>query len=82
MMLFQLKNLGTDTSAIARAMKAQDAFAQVSVDAATNQVKVLGQLTSAQALAAFKAAGYEASPAGEAREAHVSGGSTCCGSCA
>ena len=80
-MLFQLSSSAANTDAIARAMKAHDAFAQVSFDAGTNQVKVPGQLSVKQALAAFKQADTEASEVLDAKDVHVSGGSTCCGSC-
>jgi copper chaperone len=42
---------------------------------------VAAQLTSGQVIAALQQAGYEANRVSEPRQIHVSGGSTCCGSC-
>lgn len=80
-MLFQVKNLGTETESIAQAIKAYDARAQIKVDRDASQIKVLGLLSTAEALAAFQLAGFDASPVGT-EQPHVSGSSNCCGSCA
>lgn len=80
-MLFQMKHLAADTGAIAAALRALDAGARVTCDAAAGQIDVSAQLTSDQVVAALHGAGYEASRMSEPRQIHVSGGSDCCGSC-
>ncbi len=67
--------------AIIRSVLATDAFARVCVDAATRQIRVVGQLTPQQAAAALEQAGCDARTAGEAGADHEQGGSPCCGSC-
>jgi copper chaperone len=80
-MLFQVKNLAGDTVTIAAALSALDAHAKVVGDLAAGTIDVTAQLTSGQVIAALQAAGYQASRVSEPRQIHVSGGSTCCGSC-
>ena len=80
-MLFQVKNPASDTGAIAAILRALDANAKVTGDPAAGRIDVAAQLTSGQVIAALRAAGYEADRVSEPRQIHVSGGSTCCGSC-
>lgn len=80
-MLFQVKDLAGDTGAIAAILRAHDANAQVTGDPVAGQIDVAAQLTSGQVITALQEAGYEASRVFEPRQIHVSGGSTCCGSC-
>ena len=80
-MLFQVKDLAGDTGAIAAILRAHDANAQVTGDPVGGQIDVAAQLTSGQVITALQEAGYEASRVSEPRQIHVSGGSTCCGSC-
>ncbi len=80
-MLFQVKNLAEDTGAIAAILRAHDASANVTGDIAAGQINVAAQLTSGQVVTALQDAGYELSRVSEPRQIHVSGGSTCCGSC-
>lgn len=80
-MLFQVKDLAGDTGAIAAILRAHDVNAQVTGDPVAGQIEVAAQLTSSQVIAALHDAGYEAVRVSEPRQIHVSGGSTCCGSC-
>jgi hypothetical protein len=80
-MLFQVKNLAGDTGAIAAILRAHDANAEVTGDVAEGSIDVSAQLTSAQVITALQDAGCEASRMSEPQRIHVSGGSTCCGSC-
>ncbi|MGY3041714.1 hypothetical protein ACVWWQ_003347 [Rhodanobacter sp. TND4EL1] len=80
-MLFEVKNLAGDTAAIAAILRAHDANAKVIGDATTGQIDVAAQLTSGQIITALQEGGYQALRVSEPRQIHVSGGSTCCGSC-
>lgn len=80
-MLFQVKDLAGDTGAIAAILRTHDAHAKVTADPGAGQIDVAAQLTSGQVINALQAAGYEASRVSEVQQIHVSGGSTCCGSC-
>ncbi|QRP63485.1 hypothetical protein I6J77_15440 [Rhodanobacter sp. FDAARGOS 1247] len=80
-MLFEVKDLAGDTGAIAAILRALDANAKVTGDVAAGQIDVSAQLTSGQVISALQEAGYQASRVSEPRQIHVSGGSTCCGSC-
>lgn len=80
-MLFQVNHLAGDTGAIAAILRAHDANATVAGDTAAGQIDVSAQLTSGQVITALQDAGYEVSRLSEPRQIHVSGGSTCCGSC-
>ncbi len=80
-MLFQVKDLAGGTGAIGAILRAHDANAQVTGDPGAGQIDVAAQLTSGQVITALQEAGYEASRVSEPRQIHVSGGSTCCGSC-
>ncbi len=80
-MLFQVKNLAGDTGAIAAILRAHDANAKVSGDIAAAQIDVAAQLTSGQVISALQEAGYKVSRVSDPQQIHVSGGSTCCGSC-
>lgn len=80
-MLFEVKNLAADTGAIAAILRSLDANAKVTGDINAGQIDVSAQLTSGQVITALQEAGYQASRMSEPRQIHVSGGSTCCGSC-
>lgn len=80
-MLFQVKDFAGDTGAIAAILRAHDANARVTGEPVAGQLDVAAQLTSSQVIAALHEAGYEAVRVSEPRQIHVSGGSTCCGSC-
>ena len=80
-MLFQVKDFAGDTGAIAAILRAHDATATVTGDASAGQIDVAAQLTSGQVITALHEAGYDAARVSESRQIHVSGGSTCCGSC-
>ncbi|CAM1000046.1 HMA domain-containing protein [Rhodanobacter sp. Root179] len=80
-MLFEVKNLVDDAGAIAAILRTHDANAKVTGDVATGQIDVSAQLTSGQVITALQEAGFAASRVSEPQQIHVSGGSTCCGSC-
>lgn len=80
-MLFQVKDFSGDTGAIAAILRVRDANAKVAGDASAGQIDVSAQLTSGQVITALQEAGYETSRVSEPKQIHVSGGSTCCGSC-
>lgn len=80
-MLFQVKDFAGNTGAIAAILRAHDANAQVTGEPVVGQIDVAAQLTSNQIITALHEAGYEAARVSEPRQIHVSGGSTCCGSC-
>lgn len=80
-MLFQVKDLAEDTATLAAALHAHDADARVDLDAIAGQIKVTAQMTSDQIVVALRNAGYQANRVSEPQQIHVSGGSTCCGSC-
>lgn len=79
-MLLEIDTAGArpDRNAIARALLLLDPLALIDVDADAGKVRIDGRLTARQAVEALRAAGYESAPM---PEDHVSGGSTCCGSC-
>lgn len=65
--------------ALIRALQARDALADIRVDETGRQVRIASRLTPQQAADAIGESGL----AGVITAApHVSGGSTCCGSCA
>ncbi len=64
--------------ALIRAVQAVDALAQVRIDATGRQARIEGLLTAKQAAAAIGDAGLAGIVTGTE---HVSGGTTCCGSC-
>ena len=80
-MLFEVKNLASDTGAIAAILRTLDANATITGDISAGQIDVSARLTSGQVITALQEAGYQASRISEPRQIHVSGGSTCCGSC-
>ncbi|MEO8809422.1 MAG: hypothetical protein ABI386_04160 [Rhodanobacter sp.] len=80
-MLFRVKDLSADTSVVAAVLRAHDADARVDADPAAGQIKVSARMTSDQIVAILGDAGVEALRVSEPRQIHVSGGSTCCGSC-
>jgi copper chaperone len=80
-MLFQVENLAGHAGAVVAAVLALEPNAKVACDPAAGQIDVSAQLTSGQVIAALHEAGYEAVRVSEPRQIHVSGGSTCCGSC-
>lgn len=83
-MLFQLhidqRNRSFDP--IEGAIRARDPFASISLDQESGRIRVAGQLNVEQALAAFKAAGFDAEQVIDlgGAPAHGSGGG-CCGGC-
>jgi copper chaperone len=81
-MKFQVSHPIADSVELLRVLRVHDALAQIELDAAAGTIKVLGQLDANQAAAAFGRVGIDARPLADARDAHVSGGSTCCGHCA
>lgn len=83
-MLFTSLNPIPDAMAatVLRAVQAVDAFAQVRFDASRQQIGIDGSLTAQEAKAALQSAGCNVVLADETiTSGHVSGGSTCCGSC-
>lgn len=82
-MLFNSKDAISQPTAeaIARAVFAVDAFAQVRVDAPNRQIRIDGRLTVPQAVIVLGNAGCDACIAEGIDSSHVQGGSTCCGSC-
>ncbi|KZC17948.1 hypothetical protein RHOFW510R12_30675 [Rhodanobacter sp. FW510-R12] len=80
-MLFQVKELAGHAGAVVAAVLALEPNAKVACDPAAGQIDVDAPLTSGQIIAALQAAGYAAERLSEPRQIHVSGGSTCCGSC-
>jgi hypothetical protein len=61
-----------------RVVRAVDTLAEVRVDETGRQVQISGKLTAQQAATALGSIGLAGVVTGAA---HVSGGSTCCGSC-
>jgi hypothetical protein len=80
-MLFQVDGLAEDTGMILAALRVHDAGTRIECDLAAGRIDVMGQVTSAQVIAALRSAGYAASRAPAPQQIHVSGGSDCCGSC-
>jgi hypothetical protein len=65
------------------AIRARDPFASISLDPDSGRIRVAGQISAAQALAAFSEAGFSAEQVtdlGAGASAHGNGGG-CCGSC-
>ena len=65
--------------ALIRAVQAVDPQAQVHIDATGRQARIDGQLNAQQAASALREAGLAGVVTGT--QAHVAGGSTCCGGC-
>jgi copper chaperone len=78
-MLFDVPTVRSETCAcaITNALRAQDPTATVDVKLDDRRVRVEGQLSARQALAAIHSAGFAAAEA----PAHSGPGSTCCGGC-
>lgn len=69
-----------DTGRLAAALRPLDPEARVALDARRRRLEVLTVASAAQVLAVLESIGWAARPLEQ--EVHVSGGSTCCGSCA
>ena len=69
-------------AAVVRAVQAVDAFADVRIDAAGHRIEIEGRVTDSEARKALQSAGCSVELTDESpKPGHVSGGSTCCGSC-
>lgn len=78
-MQFELSACHHDAASIASAMRTLDAHATVTLDAAHGRLEVLTQASAAQVL--DKLQGLGCAPKLLEQPVHISGGSTCCGSC-
>ena len=78
-MQFELSACPHDAASIAVAMRALDAHATVTLDAAHGRLEVLTQASAAQVLEKLQWLGCAARLLEQ--PVHISGGSTCCGSC-
>lgn len=76
-MQFQLAAAHPDAASLTAAMRALDPNAQVALDA--DRLEVLASASREQILGALRNIGCTAKPLEQ--EVHISGGSTCCGSC-
>jgi hypothetical protein len=80
-MLFQVSGLNDDTQATLAALRALDPACRISAAQEPGQLDVQAQLTAEQVVAVLTQAGHGAVRVREALQVHVSGDSTCCGSC-
>ncbi len=78
-MQFELSACHHDAASIAIAMRTLDAHATVTLDAAHGRLEVLTQASAAQVLDKLQGLGCTAKLLEQ--PVHISGGSTCCGSC-
>ena len=78
-MQFELSACPHDAASIAIAMRALDAHATVTLDTAHGRLEVLTRASAAQVLEKLQGLGCGASLLEQ--PVHISGGSTCCGSC-
>ena len=78
-MQYQLSTCHHDAAAFTAALRPLDPGVQVALDAARGHLEVLANLTGNQVLDALRNMGCEAVPL--QTDVHISGGSTCCGSC-
>lgn len=69
-----------DTGRLAAALRPLDPEARVALDARRGRLEVLTVASAAQVLTVLESIGWVARPMEQ--EVHISGGSTCCGSCA
>ena len=78
-MLLELTRAGSsiDWMAVARLLREADPLSTVDLDPAQSRIRISGPLSAERAIGLLGAQGYIAE-----RLPHVSGGSTCCGSCA
>lgn len=79
MMQFELSACPHDAASIAIAMRTLDAHATVTLDAAHGRLEVLTRASAAQVLE--KLQGLRCVARLLEQPVHISGGSTCCGSC-
>ncbi|WP_426663063.1 hypothetical protein [Rhodanobacter aciditrophus] len=78
-MQFELSTCHNDAATIAAAMRTLDAHATVTLDAAHGRLEVLTSAAAAQVLDKLQGLGCGARLLEQ--PVHISGGSTCCGSC-
>lgn len=65
-----------DPRLVTRALLAADPLARIDIDPRTGRMQIFGRLSAVQAISALDGVGIAA-----VRPDHVSGTSTCCGSC-
>jgi copper chaperone len=78
-MQYQLSTCHHDAAAFTTALRPLDPAVQVALDAPRGRLEVLANATGNQVLETLRRMGCEAVPL--ETEVHISGGSTCCGSC-
>jgi hypothetical protein len=78
-MQYQLSTCHHDAAAFTTALRPLDPDVQIALDASRGRLEVLANATRNQVLDALRNMGCEAVPL--ETEVHISGGSTCCGSC-
>lgn len=78
-MQFELLTYPHDAASIAVAMRTLDTHATVTLDATHGRLEVLTQASAAQVLGKLQGLGCAARLLEQ--PVHISGGSTCCGSC-
>ncbi|OOG50868.1 hypothetical protein B0E52_00160 [Rhodanobacter sp. C06] len=78
-MQFELSACPHDAASIAIAMRTLDAHATVTLDTGHGRLEVLTRASAAQVLEKLQGLGCGASLLEQ--PVHISGGSTCCGSC-
>ena len=79
-MQFELSAHDLDQNRLVATLQSLDSGARIAVDAARNRLEVISTATAAQVQDALRGIGYVAKPL--ETDVHISGGSTCCGSCA
>lgn len=78
-MQYQLSTCHHDAAAFITVLHSLDPDVQIALDASRGRLEVLANATRNQVLDALRSMGCEAVPL--ETEVHISGGSTCCGSC-
>ncbi len=78
-MQFQTASCHIDATTLAAAMQPFDPAARITVDSSRDLIEVISTATAEQVQGVLDDLGCSATPL--EKEAHISGGSTCCGGC-
>jgi copper chaperone len=78
-MQYQLSTCHHDAAAFTAALRPLDPNVQIALDAARGRLEVLANATGNQVLDVLRTMDCDAVPL--ETQVHISGGSTCCGSC-
>lgn len=79
-MQFELSARDLDATRLAAALRPLDPDARITLDAPRGHLEVISTATAVQVREALHGIGCVATPLEQ--DVHISGGSTCCGSCA